>query len=301
MAMRLVAAGLAYLACFAVSYGLVMPRQDPPPPEAGAALLQVVILNTAALSWLVLRSREHGWRLIAILAVVFFGVQTFMPQVESVIFQSLPAFARHLPIEMVPRIFLAGLLHAVLWAPAAVVLLGKRKGEASPAEPGVFSPTTSGEWASRLAMASALYVVLYFTFGYFVAWRNPAVTAYYEGTDSGSFWQQMGTTLRDTPWLVLAQALRGLLWAALALVVIRTLKTSRVETALCLGTLFAVVMSAGLLLPNPFMPHDVRMAHLAETASSDFIFGVALGWLFRPATRPGESPLLPRAQPRQGG
>jgi hypothetical protein len=37
--------------------------------------------------------------------------------------------------------------------------------------------------------------------------------------------------------------------------------------------LFAVVMNSQLLLPNPLMPREVRMAHLLETATSNFLFG----------------------------
>jgi hypothetical protein len=51
------------------------------------------------------------------------------------------------------------------------------------------------------------------------------------------------------------------------------------ETALAIGLLFGVVMNTPLLLPNPYMPEPVRMAHLVETASSNFIFGVLIGWL----------------------
>jgi hypothetical protein len=72
---------------------------------------------------------------------------------------------------------------------------------------------------------------------------------------------------------------RALCWVALALPVIRMLKGKWPETALSLGLLFAVVMNAPLLLPNPYMPEAVRMAHLVETASSNFIFGVFIGWL----------------------
>jgi len=46
-----------------------------------------------------------------------------------------------------------------------------------------------------------------------------------------------------------------------------------------------VVMNAQLLLPNPFMPEPVRMAHLVETASSNLIFGVFVGWLLTPTPR----------------
>jgi hypothetical protein len=45
------------------------------------------------------------------------------------------------------------------------------------------------------------------------------------------------------------------------------------------GLLFAVLVNAQLLLPNPYMPDAVRMAHLIETASSTFIFGLLVGWL----------------------
>jgi hypothetical protein len=57
------------------------------------------------------------------------------------------------------------------------------------------------------------------------------------------------------------------------------------ETALAIGLLFAVVMNARLLLPNPYMPEPVRMAHLVETASSNFIFGLFTGWLLAPKSR----------------
>lgn len=39
-----------------------------------------------------------------------------------------------------------------------------------------------------------------------------------------------------------------------------------------LALLFAVMPSL-LLLPNPLMPDEVRMAHLLETTTSNFLFG----------------------------
>jgi hypothetical protein len=105
------------------------------------------------------------------------------------------------------------------------------------------------------------------------------VAEYYGGVDPGSFVAQMRTVLRNTPWLVPFQIVRAMCWVALALPVIRMLKGKWTETALSIGLLFSVVMTAPLLLPNPYMPELVRMAHLAETASSNFIFGVFVGWL----------------------
>jgi hypothetical protein len=88
----------------------------------------------------------------------------------------------------------------------------------------------------------------------------------------------MGTVARRMPWLIPFQVLRALCWTALALLVTRMLKRDRLETALVIGLLFAV-MTAPLLLPNPYMPEAVRMAHLIETASSNFIFGTFVAWL----------------------
>ena len=47
----------------------------------------------------------------------------------------------------------------------------------------------------------------------------------------------------------------------------------QVGAGLAVALLFSVVMNSQLLLPNAFMPREVRMAHLVETASSNFLFG----------------------------
>jgi hypothetical protein len=180
---------------------------------------------------------------------------------------------------MLPRLFLMGALIAAPFSVLAVLILGKRKGEIVSDEGDSPLVMPASEWVRKVAVIAIVYVILYFTFGYFIAWRNPAVREYYGGIDPGSFVGQMGTVLRNTPWLIPFQILRAMCWVALALPVIRMLKGQWPETALSLGLLFAVVMNAQLLLPNPYMPEPVRMAHLAETASSNFIFGVFVGWL----------------------
>ena len=125
--------------------------------------------------------------------------------------------------------------------------------------------------------------VLYFTFGYFIAWKSAAVRAYYGGSDPGSFVGQMSTVLRDMPLLLPLQAIRALLWTAIAVPVIRMMKGQWWEAGLAVALLFAVVMNSQLLLPNPYMPPEVRKVHLFETACSNFLFGwvivlVLCGW-----------------------
>ena len=263
--------------CFAVAGGVLGQQGNPQTSEqAGAAallLLAVCFLQATVLSYLILRSRWTGWRLAATVFFVFYGVATFMPQIESAVFLT------RLPPGLLPRLFLMGALIAAPFSLVAVLILGKRRPAPADAHTSSRLIMPRSEWAWKLVVIALAYLILYFTFGYFIAWRNPAVPEYYGGTDPGSFLPQMGTVLRDTPWLIPFQIVRAMFWVALALPVIRMLKGQWQETALALGLLFAVVMNAPLLLPNPYMPEPVRLAHLLETASSNFIFGMLIAWL----------------------
>jgi hypothetical protein len=244
-----------------------------PAASAALALVVVCILDTIVLTHFILRSRWAGWRLVATVFFVFYGVSTFMPQIESAV------FITRLPEGMLPRLFLMGALFAAPFAALAVLILGKRKANDSDAGENSRLVMPKGEWVWKLAVIALAYVILYFTFGYFVAWKNPAVREYYGGSDPGGFLAQMGTVVRDTPWLIPFQILRAMLWTLLALPVVRSLKGAWQETALSIGFMFAVLMSDLLLLPNPYMPESVRMSHLVETALSNFIFGSFVGWL----------------------
>src|SRR6185503_2992278 len=100
-ALRLPAAAIAYVVCFAVAYGVIVKGTPPStgvePLSPGLAILIVTALNTAVMTWLILRSRLSGWSLAGAMVALFFGVQTFQPQVESLIFQLNPGYASHLP------------------------------------------------------------------------------------------------------------------------------------------------------------------------------------------------------------
>ena len=274
--LRVIALTLILFTCFVLAGG-VIPRQgtSPSPGQAGAAavLLAVCLLNTLVLTYIILRSRWAGWRLIAAVFFVFYGVMTFMPQIESA------AFITRLPSGLLPRLFLMGALIAAPFSVLAILILGKRKADVANTELNARLVMPTGEWAWKLAVIALAYLMLYFTFGYFIAWRNPVVREYYGGIDEGAFFAHMGAVLRDTPWLLPFQVLRAMLWAVLAMPVIRMMRGRWPETALAIGLLFAVVMNAQLLLPNQYMPEPVRMTHLKETASSNLLFGLLVGWL----------------------
>jgi hypothetical protein len=274
---RVIALTIILFICFVVAGGVVGQQGSSQTSEeagtAGLLLLAVCFFEVIVLTHLILRSRWTGWRLTAAVFFVFYGVTTFMSQIESAVFLT------RLPSGMLPRLFLMGALIAAPFSALAVVILGKRKVATVDTQPNSRLGLPASQWAWKLVVIALTYLILYFTFGYFIAWRNPAVLEYYGGIDEGSFLTHMGTVLRSTPWLIPFQIVRAMCWVALALPVIRMLKGQWPETALAIGLLFSVVMNAQLLLPNPYMPEPVRMAHLVETASSNFIFGILIGWL----------------------
>jgi hypothetical protein len=281
-AVRLVALTIVYFLCFAAVSGALLSRtadqSDPiQASQAGqagaalAALLAVSFLNSAVLAYVIIRSRWAGWKLILTIFFVFYGVMTVMSQIETAF------FVTRLPPGMLPRLFLAGAIIAALVSPLAVLILGKRRpgeaeGEAKD-ENHLRLNMPLGEWVGKLCLIVVAYVVIYFTFGYFIAWKSGAVRAYYGGHDPGSLLAQMSSVMRETPWLIPLQAVRAILWAAIAVPVIRMMKGQWWEAGLAVALLFGVVMNTQLLLPNPLMPREVRMVHLLETATSNFLFG----------------------------
>jgi hypothetical protein len=181
---------------------------------------------------------------------------------------------------MLAGLFAMGFFTAAVFSPVAVLVLGKwTSGTATSATLGHREPTSAGEWAWKTAFAGLVFLSLYYLFGYFVAWKNPLVRDFYGGTDPGTFFAQMRSVVESTPWMLPFQFVRGLLWVALAVLVIRVMRGSWWQVALAVSLLFTVP-SIYLLFPNPMMPDAVRIAHLVETAPYQFLFGWFVVWLF---------------------
>lgn len=133
------------------------------------------------------------------------------------------------------------------------------------------------EWAWKLILVAVIYVIVYISFGMFVfrPLAGEAFDEYYAG-------------LQLPAWILPFQMVRGMIWTVLALPVIRMMKGDWWEAGLAVALLFSVLMGSLLLLPNPYMPDAVRLAHFVEVSSSNFLFGWIVVWLLH--RYPGESP-----------
>ena len=279
-AIRFLAVAILHFVCFVVVSGALLSSgaEQPAPSEAGATLvtLFIVSLITAAVwTCVILRSRWSGWKLVLTVFFVYFGVSTLMSQIETAY------FVTRLPPGMVPRLFLAGLIIAAVFAPLAVLILGRFRSREGSGGMRLKMPISA--WILKLFLIVIAYLVLYFTFGYFFAWRIPAVREYYGGSDPAGFLSHITSLIRNEPMLFVLQTVRALLWTALAVPIIKMMRGPWWHAGLAVALLFGVFMTAPLLLPNTLMPEEVRMAHLVETSTSNFLFGWLIVLMLHPA------------------
>jgi hypothetical protein len=245
--------------------------------QQAASLLGPLFVYTFLLSlvtaWIIQNSRWRGLKLIAALVFTFYGLMTVITQIETIVY-----LRAKMPLGLIKILFVLGAIVAVLFIPLAVLIMGKIRGPEQPPADRALTLTLKTK-ATRFAFLATVYVVLYYLFGYYVAWQNPELRLYYSGTtELRSFYQQMRSTVTAMPWMLPFQFARGLLWVLFAYPVVRMLNTRRVETAAIIAALFGVG-SFALFIPNPLMPPSVAHSHFWETLCSDLLLGAIVGWV----------------------
>jgi hypothetical protein len=292
-ALRVLALTLVLIIVFIIAINVagmakaqVPSAQAAPTPTAqaqqAASLLRPLLAYTFLVSlvtaWIIQRSRWRGLKLIAALVFTFYGLMTFISQIETI------AYLRaKMPPGLIKNLFVMGALVAILFVPLAVLIMGKIRG---PEQPNAESVLLVKSQAARFGILAIVYVVLYYLFGYYVAWQNPELRFYYSGTtELRSLYQGMRSTVTGTPWMLPFQLGRGLLWALFAYPVVRMLNARRIETACTIAALFGV-WSFALLMPNPLMPASVAHSHFWETLWSDLLLGAIVGWVLAGDARP---------------
>jgi hypothetical protein len=249
---------------------------EPGPVPDGVGLAIIVVADTMLITALIFTSRWGGWKLAMSLAVAYYGLATFMTQIETWYFLTDLTVGP----DVLPRLFVMGLPPAFVFIPMAVWVLGKGRArdDAAPNR-ALLMPTQ--QWAWKLAVIAVVYLGLYWSAGYFIAWQNPALRAFYgQPGELQPFWSQV----TSDPWLIPFQLVRGLLWTFFALPVLRGSRVNAWWTALLVGLLLSVPQNIGHILPNPLIPiASVRLSHLIETASSTLVFGLVIVWLLHRA------------------
>jgi hypothetical protein len=244
--------------------------------QAGVALIFVSLIFSLVLSFIILRSPWYGLKLIGAVFLVQFGVETFMAQIETLYFNR----AVQMSAAQLFAIVAAGALRALIFAPLAVLIFSKLKKPDQPEEEPVAA--FSSDFGKRFLAVTLIYVLIYFLFGYFVAWQWEETRLYYSGSTAIKPFLVHFRDLffSEDPLILPFQILRGALWTLLAIVIIRMMKAKRWEKSLTVAFTFAVLFSLPLgLFPNPIMPPPVARSHFIEISTSMLLFGGIAGWI----------------------
>jgi hypothetical protein len=281
--LRFVVLAVVYVILFVAAAGLVAPYLPTAAVESGplpqmTALVIVCAATVLVIMWMIHSSRWHGWKLMLSLSVAFYLVMTLVTQLEAWYF----LLGVTIGPQLMSRLFLQGLPTAFIFIPLAVIIMGRVRplagAKVSP------DPMPLKEWVWKMAGIYIAYLVLYYAAGYFIAWQNPDVRAFYGSPGEAlPFFRQMAHVFANDPWLTPYQLLRTLIWVAGAYLIIRGSRLPLWQTALIVGLVLSVPQNIGHLLPNSLIPlNSVRISHLIETASSTFVFGLIVTWLLYP-------------------
>ena len=225
--------------------------------------------------YLIKRLNLQGVKLFLSTALIFWGLQTFMTQSETWYFrEAMPAVTN----KELLNLFFRPLITAVTFIPLAMWILGKWKQNAESSAPQTQLNSSNLQW-KEVIWLSAAYVIIYFVFGYFVAWQFEAVRLFYSGTtENAGFIGQIQQTLQTKSFIFLFQFFRGFLWIMIGFPVVMYLKGSKREKIIASILLYALP-AMQLIVDNPFMPQQVRIAHLLEVATSNGLFGLLIGYV----------------------
>ena len=243
--------------------------------NAGLALLLmfcVSLVVTLVFLPLLLRSRFKPLLRMISLAVVYLVVYSGLSLMELILFNT----EVNMPPVMIVLSLLAAFISGAVYAPLAVLLTDKLRQVSleAPEKPAPRVVQGIGILLLKTAvLCMVVYPLLYFIFGVIAA-QTQALKDYYEAVFGGD--RQLNML-----HFYLFQILRGLIWVGMALIIIIQFKGSWWQTGLVIGSIFALVMNIVHILPNPYMPPEVRFVHFFETASSNFIWGFACVWLLK--------------------
>lgn len=289
---RLVITNIKYIAIITVSMfviwsvtlGLLMgiigfvDTTSADPMDAAVSTISLVVvsfLTTVVISWFLNRTQFLGLRLGALVFLMTFGVMFFMTQMETVIFNS----AIEMPWQVIMATMVSGLAVSVTVAALSVLYRRKIGGQSN-----VVPKLDNAKLLQKFLVLGVVYMILYFLFGYFVAWQVSDLREFYSGsTDILPFVAHMQNVIQTDVWLPIIQIARGMLWAGIGYLALAGLGHAKSwERYVIVGLVLSVSLSTQLLIPNSFMPDIVRLGHFFEVLLENFIFGAVVVLLFKP-------------------
>ena len=215
------------------------------------------------------------WLNVSVLTV-FIAVYGFMTQIETIFFQD--AF------EALSKsdgwfIMLTNVIALLVIIPLTLAGIKRSSSEGKPD-----IEIKLNFILPRVALLALIYMLIYFLFGYFVAWQFADVREFYTGTpNKDSFLQVMAGNMQDS-YIIPFQFIRGLLFSIFSLPIVLMFRNRKRELLISLLLIYATTAIV-LIIPNALFPDQVRWAHFLEMTTSMSLFSL-ITWLVWVKPRP---------------
>lgn len=231
-------------------------------PMTIITLIVQILINAIAIIYLIHRLKLKGMKLIFITALIVYGIQIFMTQIETWLFiEAFPMFDKN---ELL-KLFIGGLILFLAISTIAYFFFQPKQRLDSSINKNIISRS----WLWKIPTLSIVYMFLYIAFGIMIAWRSEELRDFYADSVSDMSYIE----------LRIIQIFRGFLWILFTLPILIWLKGKRIEKIISVSLMLAILPTILLLFPNPYMPSGVRLTHFTEVFLSNGLFGLILGYV----------------------
>ncbi len=197
-------------------------------------------------------------------------MQTFQTQIETLYFKDAFPLIKGNFEDF--KIILRGALEAVLFASLTILVTNRIKKPVIELNRYILNPERIINQSLWLGI---VYLILYLSFGYFIAWQSEKLRLFYGGpAQFNSFMDQMKNILLEKPEIPFFQYCRGVLWIACLLPIFKGFMGGRKEGInYLLCSIPWSITYGSTCFANPLMPSQVSCYHFFEVSVSNAIFG----------------------------
>lgn len=241
--------------------------------ETGLAFPLLIAIQGVAIGLLIAGSAAHRARTAGLVFAAAFATGTALTQIDTAIFlgDANAGFLRN--------VVLLGAITSLSAAAIGVYIF-----KAGWLRPGVTlaTPGTLFGWVAAAGLIALFHIVIYFSLGYWLVWVHAEARTFYGSDELLGFGPHLQSIASDSPWLFAAQFLRGLIFAGVAIMIFLALSAPRWARAGIMTVFFFAYFAAPLIVPNPFMPENIRQLHFVETGLTCLLMGLVAVFFIRP-------------------
>lgn len=261
--------------CFMVVSALVpySPEFKELSSEAGVLSAVGLFINNLWLTLTIYYITKHspwsGKKLFWGTVFPLFMVYSFMTQIETWFFGSAFAILSKLDIILIALTNTTPILVGALLIPKTFKHAGPKEHKKHSFD--------RRDIAFKTGILGLSFMLIYFIFGYYVAWQSPELRVFYEGsTLKLGFIAKLVVNFKEQPIIYPFQFVRGVIFTLSVLPLWFMFKTENKKLLISLCLIYASI-GIVLVIPNVLFPNQVRWVHFIELISSMLTYAT-LSW-----------------------